>query len=115
MEKTNDKKEYRRAIAVLQKADGETYDHIAREHIRTTKKWISDYIRNGIEGLKIRKNYDGRKPRITDEDREVVLSCYSTIHISLLSYKYMESTITCTMSYRWAWHSNQLQTPAENN
>jgi len=77
MEKTNDKKEYRRAIAVLQKADGKTHDYIAREqrvHIRTTKKWIGDYIRNGIEGLKIRKNHDGRKPRITDEDREVILS-----------------------------------------
>jgi transposase len=77
MEKTNDKKEYRRAVAVLQKADGKTYDYIAREqrvHIRTTKKWLGDYIRNGIKGLKIMKNHDGRKPRITDEDREVILS-----------------------------------------
>jgi hypothetical protein len=44
MEKTNDKREYRRAIAVFQKADGKTYDYIAREHrvhIRTTKKWIN--------------------------------------------------------------------------
>ncbi|MGA9841832.1 MAG: hypothetical protein WBQ25_05925, partial [Nitrososphaeraceae archaeon] len=42
MEKTDDKKEYRRAMAVLQKADGKTYDYIAREqrvHIRTAKKW----------------------------------------------------------------------------
>ena len=77
MEKTSDKKEYRRAVAVLQKADGKTYDYIAREqrvHIRTAKKWIGDYIRNGIEGLKIRKNHNGRRPRITDEDREVILS-----------------------------------------
>ena len=77
MEKTSDKKEYRRAVAVLQKADGKTYDYIAREqrvHLRTAKKWIGDYIRNGIEGLKIRKNHDGRRPRITDEDREVILS-----------------------------------------
>ena len=78
MEKTSDKKEYRRAVkVVLQKADGKTYDDTAREqrvHIRTAKKWIGDYIKNGIKGLKIRKNYDGRKPRITDEDREVILS-----------------------------------------
>jgi transposase len=77
MEKTSDKKEYRRAVVVLQKADGKTYDYIAREqrvHIRTVKKWVGDYIKNGIKGLKIRKNYDGRKPRITDEDREVILS-----------------------------------------
>ena len=43
-------------------------------HIRTAKKWIGDYIRNGIEGLKIRKNHHGRKSRITDEDREIILS-----------------------------------------
>ena len=43
-------------------------------HIRTTKKWIHDYIEKGIEGLKIRENHGGRKPRITDEDREIILS-----------------------------------------
>ena len=77
MEKTSDKKEYRRAVAVLQKADGKTYYYIANEqrvHIRTAKKWVGDYIKNGIKCLKIGKNYDGRKPRITDEDREVILS-----------------------------------------
>jgi transposase len=77
MEKTNDKREYRRAVAVLQKADGKTYDYIAREqrvHIRTTKKWIGDYIKNGTQDLKIKKNHGGRKPRITNEDREVILS-----------------------------------------
>jgi transposase len=77
MEKTNDKREYRRALAVLQKADGKTYDYIAREqraNIRTTKKWIGDYIKNGIEDLKIKKNHGGRKPRITNEYREVILS-----------------------------------------
>jgi transposase len=44
--------EYRRAVAVLQKADDKTYHYIAREHrvhIRTAKKWIGDYIKNGID------------------------------------------------------------------
>lgn len=31
MEKTDDKKEYRRAVAVLQKADAKTYEYIATE------------------------------------------------------------------------------------
>jgi transposase len=77
IEKTNDKREYRRAVAVFQKADGKTYDYIAREHrvhIRTAKKWIHDYIKKGIEGLKIRENHGGRKPRITDESKEIILS-----------------------------------------
>ena len=77
MKTTHNKEQYRRAVAVFQKADGKTYDYIAREHrvhIRTTKKWIHDYIEKGIEGLKIRENHGGRKPRITDEDREIILS-----------------------------------------
>ena len=78
IEKTGDKREYRRAVAVFQKADGKTYDYIAREyrvHIRTTKKLIDDYIKEGIEGLKISKNHGGRrKPMITDESREMILS-----------------------------------------
>ena len=32
IEKTDEKREYRRAVAVLQKADGKTYDYVAREH-----------------------------------------------------------------------------------
>jgi transposase len=77
IEKTDDKREYRRAVAVFQKADGKTYDYIAREHrvhIRTTKKLIGDYIKEEIEGLKISKNHGGRKPRITDESKEIILS-----------------------------------------
>jgi len=36
---------------------------------------IGDYIKEGIEGLKISKNDgDRRKPRITDESREIILS-----------------------------------------
>jgi transposase len=79
IEKTNDKREYRRAIAIFQKADGKTYDYIDRGehrvHIRTTKKWIGDYIKKGIEGLKIRKNRGSRKPRITDESKEIIPFC----------------------------------------
>lgn len=77
MEKTNDKREYRRAVAVLRKAEGTTYDYIAREHrvhIRTTKKWIDDYIKKRIEGLKIKKYHGGPKPRISDESKEIILS-----------------------------------------
>jgi hypothetical protein len=71
-----------RTVAVLQKADGKTYDYIAREtrvHIRTAKKWVGDYIKNGIKGLKIRENHGGPKPRITDEGREAILSTYSNL------------------------------------
>jgi transposase len=78
MERTSDKKEYRRAIAVLQKADGKTYDYIASEqrvHIRTAKRWVGDYIKNGIEGLKIGKNHGGPKPRTTEEAKWLFIRC----------------------------------------
>ena len=77
IEKTNDKREYSRAVAVLQKADGKTYDYIARDHrvhIRTTKQWVHNYIKKGIEGLKTRENHGGPKRRITDENKEIILS-----------------------------------------
>jgi hypothetical protein len=32
IERTDEKREYLRAVAVFQKADGKTYDYIAREH-----------------------------------------------------------------------------------
>ena len=41
IEKTKYKSEYRRAVAVLQKADGKTYDYIAREHR------VQEQLRNG--------------------------------------------------------------------
>lgn len=77
MKKTNEKKEYRRAQAILLKCEGRTYKDIANEHgvdERTIQRWIAEYIKKGIEGLKIRKSSSGSKPRITDKDREIILS-----------------------------------------
>ena len=50
---------------------------IAMEHgvnERTVQRWIADYNKKGIEGLKIRKSNSESKPRITDKDREIILS-----------------------------------------
>lgn len=76
MDNTRDKRQYRKIQAVLQKADGKTYEYIAGEHrvhLRTAEQWISDYVKNGIEGLKIRKP-GGLKSSITDKDQEIILS-----------------------------------------
>jgi transposase len=76
MKKTNDKKEYRRAQAVLEKSEGKTHKAIAEEHgvdERTTQRWIAAYAKKGIEGLPISRG--GRsKSSITDEDREIIVS-----------------------------------------
>ena len=72
MKKTNDKKEYRRAQAILKKAEGRTHKTIAKEHSvneRTTQRWIAAYIKKGIEGLKFCRS-SRFKSSITDEDKK---------------------------------------------
>ena len=77
MKKTNVKNEYRRAHAILKKCEGRTHQTIAKEHgvdERTVQRWIAAYINKGIEGLKVKKHYGGPKSRITEEDKEIILS-----------------------------------------
>ncbi|MBV9178429.1 MAG: helix-turn-helix domain-containing protein [Nitrososphaeraceae archaeon] len=77
MKKTNKKKEYCRAQAILSKCEGRTHKAIATEQEvdeRTIQRWIAEYIKKGIEGPKIHKSSSGSKPRITDKDREIILS-----------------------------------------
>jgi transposase len=76
MKNTSDKKNYRRLLAVIQKSNGRTFEDIAKEHgvsIRTVQRWISAYLKTGTKGLEIKKT-GGTKFRITDEDREIMLS-----------------------------------------
>ena len=77
MKNTSDKKHYRRLLAVIQKSNGgRTFEDIAKEHgvsIRTVQRWISTYLKTGTKGLEIRKP-GGTKFRITDENREIMLS-----------------------------------------
>ena len=76
MKNTVDKRHYRRLLTVIQKSNGRTFEDIAKEHgvsTRTVQRWISAYLQTGTKGLEIRKP-GGTKSRITDEDREIMLS-----------------------------------------
>jgi transposase len=76
MKNTNNKKEYRRLLAILQKAEGRTFEDIANEHgvsSRSVQRWVTAYIQSGIDGVKIKKT-GGLKSGITDEDKEIILS-----------------------------------------
>ena len=76
MKNTADKRHYRRLLAVIQKSNGRTFEDIAKEHgvsIRTVQRWISAYLQIGTKGLEIRKPIS-TKSRITDENREIMLS-----------------------------------------
>ena len=99
---TTDKRHYRRLLAVLQKSNSRTFEDIAKEHgvsIRTVQRWISAYLQMGTKGLEIRKP-GGTKFRITDEDREIMLSVlFNDPNI----FGYIRNTwsqVTCKMSYR---------------
>lgn len=73
---TSKKDEYLRYLAVLRKSEGRTYLEISKEYkvsSRSVQRWIALYIKDGIDGLKSKKS-GGAKPRITDEDKEIILS-----------------------------------------
>jgi transposase len=76
MKTTKKKEEYCRLLAVLQKSEGRTYLEIAKEQrvsSRSVERWIAAFIKKGIDGLKNKKS-GGSKSRITDEDKEIILS-----------------------------------------
>lgn len=50
--------------------------------IRSVQRWISAYIQMGAKGLEIKIKTGSTKSRITDEDREIMLSVlYNDPHI----------------------------------
>lgn len=58
------------------KSEGKTYLEIAKEQrvsSRSVERRVAAYIKNGIDGLKNKKS-GGTKSRITDEDKEIILS-----------------------------------------
>ena len=78
MKNTKDKRQYRRLLAILQKSNGRTFKDIAKEHvvsIRTVQRWVFAYLENGTTGLEIKKKTgSSSQSRITDENREIMLS-----------------------------------------
>jgi hypothetical protein len=63
-----------------------------------------DYIKEGLQGLKISKNHgDRRKPRITDESREIMLSVlFNDPHIfgylrNKWSLRSLARSLTCAL------------------
>lgn len=72
MKNTNNKREYRRLLAILQKVEGRSYEDIANEHGVSSKpvqRWIAGYMKRGIDGVRMKKP-GGSKSSITDENKE---------------------------------------------
>jgi transposase len=77
MNNTTSKSEYRRVLAILQKSEGRSYEDIGHEHavnIRSVQRWVAAFIHGGLEEVKIKKTPRGSKSRVTDENKEIILS-----------------------------------------
>ena len=120
MKQTHNKKDYRRLLAILQKGEGRTYHDIAKEHgvsSRSVQRWVVAYIKKGLVGIKIKKP-GGSKSRITDRDKEIILSALfndSFLHIfgylrNTWSLRSLARCLTDELGY-----SNQFQTSTKNN
>lgn len=74
MQETRSKGEYRRAEAVLYKAEGLSYRAIAKKMnaaYLSVYRWIQRYRQGGVNALRT-KTYPGKKPRITPEQKKVI-------------------------------------------
>jgi len=66
-----DKEEYRRALAVVQRAQGVPHRRIASTlgvHVRNVFRWVERYRRIGVDGLRTRRP-PGKKRRIDQGER----------------------------------------------
>ncbi len=75
MKDTRSKREYRKASAILEKADGLTYEAIAERHNvhkGTVQRWVKAYMGHGLEDLRD-KPHPGRPSRYTKSQRKRIV------------------------------------------
>jgi transposase len=75
MKATRSKREYREASAILEKADGLTYEAIAVKHgvdVRTVQRWVEAYEAHGLDGLRD-KPHPGKPSSYTEAQRRRIV------------------------------------------
>ncbi len=75
MKATRSKREYRRASAILEKADGLTYKAIAMKHgvdVKTVQRWVEAYEAHGVDGLRDRP-HPGKPSRFSRAQRRRIV------------------------------------------
>ncbi|MDR4492389.1 MAG: helix-turn-helix domain-containing protein [Candidatus Nitrosocosmicus sp.] len=94
MKRTHDKEEYRRAYAIKQKFDGISYKAIANDlnvNYRNVFDWINNYRKDGLEGIRNRRKYGGRRPVIsTAKNKEMIKDII--LNKSPTSFGYLKNT-----------------------
>ena len=102
-------------LAILQKGEGRTYHDIAKEHGVSSRfvRWVVAYIKKGLVGIKIKKPR-GSKSRITDRDKEIILSAlFNDPHI----FGYLSVVLTDIgdiIAYRHGLHFCREVNPYRN-
>jgi len=75
MKATHSKREYRRASAILEKANGLTYKAIADKHdvdVKTVQRWVEAYDTHGVDGLRD-KPHPGKPSGYTEAQRRRIV------------------------------------------
>lgn len=104
MKSTRDKEEYRRAYAVKQKIEGLSYRTIAKDlnvNYCNVYDWINNYRRDGLDGIRNKRNNGGRRPVIsTTKNRDDKRHCVEQITQNIwLFKKYMDYQTPGYLSY----------------
>lgn len=94
MKSTRDKEEYRRAYAVKQKMEGIPYRTIAKDmgvNYRSVYDWINNYRKEGLNGIKNRRENGGRRPVIsTEKNKELIKDI--VLNKSPTAFGYLKNT-----------------------
>ena len=90
---TKNKEEYRRAIAVKQKMEGQSFRTIAKNltvNYRNVYYMIKSYKENGLDGIRSKRSNAGRKPRISSVKNKLMIK--EIISKSPATFGYLKNT-----------------------
>jgi transposase len=90
---TTNKEEYRRAIAVKQKMEGQSFRTIARNlgvNYRNVYYMIKSYKEHGLDGIRSRRKNAGRIPKISSDKNKLMIK--EIISKSPTTFGYLKNT-----------------------
>jgi transposase len=90
---TKNKEEYRRAIAVKQKLEGQSFRTIARSlgvNYRNIYRMIKSYKEYGLDGIKSKRKNAGRIPKISSDKNKLMIK--EIISKSPTTFGYLKNT-----------------------
>jgi transposase len=90
---TRNKEEYRRAIAVKQKMEGQSFRTIAKNlgvNYRNVYYMVKSYNEHGLDGIRSKRKNAGRIPKISSEENKLMIK--EIISKSPTTFGYLKNT-----------------------